>query len=223
MLMPRAQIAPNEYYHIFNKTINNQTAFLDNMDYCRMLLYILLFQSPLIIQKICRETEYFRKYNKFNNERINLEEIAKERTIELVSFTVMPNHFHLLCRELKEGGISLYLQRIENAFTKYFNTRYERKGYLFQGPFQSVHIENNDQMLYLSTYIHRNQRELSQWKNKEHLYPWSSYYDCVEKNRWDKLLKPEIILEQFSNQKDYRNFVESSIAKISPDEKLFLD
>ena len=62
------------------------------------------------------------------------------------------------------------MQRILNAYTKYFNAKYKKTGHLFQGPFKAVHIERNEQLLHLSAYIHRNPREIKGWKNREHLY-----------------------------------------------------
>ena len=77
----------------------------------------------------------------------------------------------------------------------------------------AINIENNNQLLYLSTYIHRNPREILEWKNKEHIYPWSSCQDFTVKNRWGNLLERNIILKQFSNKKEYLNFIKSSPAK----------
>ncbi len=148
--------------------------------------------------------------------------IINNKTVELISFTFMPNHFHITACEVKEGGISKYMQRAQESYTKYFNAKYGKSGHLFQGPFQIVHIENNEQLLHLSAYIHRNPREINQWKNKENQYPWSSYQDYVNENRWGELLKREIILSQFSNIKEYEEFVETSGAKLELDEKHFI-
>ncbi len=71
----------------------------------------------------------------------------------------------------------------------------------------------NDQLLYLSTYIHRNPRELPGVAGSEHQYEWSSYRDYLGPNRFGKLLDPSIVLEQFSTVDEYRAFVDSSLAK----------
>src|SRR3989344_9566821 len=88
---------------------------------------------------------------------------------------MMPNHFHLIVRGLEIGGIARYMQRVLCAYTKYFNTKYEKTGHLSQGPYKAVHIEDDRQLLYLSSYIHKNPKELNGWKNREQFYPWSSY------------------------------------------------
>lgn len=137
----------------------------------------------------------------------------------------MPNHFHILIREERENGIIQYMQRSLNAYSKYFNTKYEQSGHLFQGPYKIVHVKDNEQLLYLSAYIHRNPCGLKKWNNKEHVYPWSSYQDYTSKNRWDNLLERDIILEQFSSISEYGNFMETSGAKIlnNTDQETLID
>jgi putative transposase len=216
--MRKIKIAPGEYYHIFNRGNNKQKIFLDKRDYIRFLFLILYFQSPSIFYNIGRQVTYFIKNNFFGISKNNDSEVVKKRYVELVNFVLIPNHFHLIILEKEEGGISRYMQRILTAYAKYFNEKYEKSGHLFQGPFQAVHIEDNNQLLYLSSYIHRNVRELKEWKNKEHLYMWSSYQDCSNKNRWGELLKHEVITEQFSNQKEYKDFVDSSPAKLESED-----
>lgn len=151
------------------------------------------------------------------------EEVAKKRTIELVTFCIMPNHFHIIIKEFEEGAIAVYMQRILTAYAKYYNIKYEKSGHVFQGPYQAVHIENDRQLLYLSTYIHRNPREISRWFNKEDQYQWSSYQDFFEKNRWDRLLIPGIVLDQFKDKKEYHEFVRTSPAKVFEEELPYLN
>lgn len=215
--MPRAILAPDELVHVFNRGVNKQVIFLDQADYARMLFHILLFQSPLPIHNVGRSVAQFRK--DFSLAHISdIQDRLSSRTVELVAFVLMPNHFHLVVKELKEGGTSLYLQRIEIAYTKYFNIKHDRSGYLLQGPFQSVTVDDNAQLLHLSAYIHFNPRELKNWKHKERFYPWSSYLDFVGENRWGGFLSRGIILEQFKGPAEYKDFVETSGVKSSEED-----
>jgi putative transposase len=222
--MRKTRITTGEYYHIYNRGNDKQDIFLEERDWIRFLFLILYFQSPVIFYNISRPVSSFVRHRVFNISTDEIEKIIKSRNVELVGFALMPNHFHLIVHEFKEGGISQYMQRVLNAYTKYFNAKYKKTGHLFQGPFHSIHIEDNEQLLHLSAYIHRNPREIKQWKNKEHQYPWSSYQDLIAQNRWGNLLNHKIITGQFSNPKEYEDFVETSGAKTKPkidlDEKL---
>lgn len=225
MTTRKVPFVPEEFFHIYNRGNNKQLVYRDTRDYIRFLFSILYFQSPVSFEQISRQVAYFEKHGKFNVDPVTEEKIAKSRSVELTHFVLMPNHFHLLVQEKKEGGISKYMQRILIAFTKYANQKYKNTqvGHVFQGAFKAVHQAENNQILYLSTYIHRNPRSLQEWKNKEHLTPWSSFQDYVSENRWGKLLKTDFILDQFENKKDYRDFVDTSTAKNSEHEDEIVD
>jgi len=205
--MRKEKIALGEYYHIFNRGNNKQDILFDQQDWTRFLITMLYFQSPTSISNIGRQVSYFIKHQTFNIT------VPKDRIMELISFVIMPNHFHFILHEIKENGISNYMQKVQSGYAKYFNKKYNRSGHLFQGSYKLVHIKNDEQLLYLSAYIHRNPRELKKWKDEEDKFPWSSYQDFFQKNRWGNLIKPQIITEQFSSPEKYKEFVKSSSAK----------
>ena len=213
--MPNAIIVPDEHYHIYNRGHNKQTLFFDRMDYVRMLFYLLFLQAPIPTYNTSRMVGSYLKKGYFSTSKKFSDDVLKNRSVHLEAFALMPNHFHLTVHELTERGISEYLRKVEIAYTKYFNIRYKRFGYLFQGPFQSVHVETNEQLLHLSAYIHHNIRDISQWKRKEDLYPWSSYQDYVHENRWDELLDTSVIMSQFKKPEEYKDFVKTSGTKES--------
>ena len=218
--MRKVRFAPGEYYHIYNRGNNKQNIFRDERDRWRFLFLILYLQSLISFIHVTRFVNYFVQHRVLDKSTMKPE----EKHVEVVGFCLMPNHFHLIIHELKEGGISRYMQKVLNAYTKYFNTKYESSGHLFQGPFQAVHVRDNEQLLYLSAYIHRNPRELKGWKNKEYTFFWSSYQDYVGENRWGKELESDIILKQFSGRAEYKTFVEESGAKENDfGEELLLD
>jgi len=206
-------IVPGEYYHIFNRGNNKQNIFKDDRDKVRFLFLILYFQSTVNFPQIGRSVSHYVKHRVFDISDKTIKNIVKNRYVELINFTLVPNHFHLTVYEKEESGIARYMQRVLNAYTKYFNTRHKQSGHLFQGPYKAVHIKNDRQLLYLSTYIHRNQREIKKWRNREYLYPWSSFKDYIKENRWGELLQPNIITERFKNGKEYKKFCDSSPAK----------
>lgn len=213
------KLAPFEYYHLYNRGVNHQQTFFDERDCARFIFLILHKQSPSVsTTQVSYYIPGFFRQHEWSTTDTTIMKIVGTRSIELINFCLMDNHFHLTVRELKEGGISKYMQRIGNAYTKYFNSKYRRKGHLFEAPFKAVHVKNNVQLLHLSAYIHRNPREVRGWRGKEKTYPWSSLGDCIEKNRWGRLLSPDVILGQFgkgpeNQQRGYKKFVETSTTK----------
>lgn len=200
-----------EYYHVFNRGVGKRSIFIDDRDRWRFLTILFAFQGDVSFPQVGRLI-YFVKHRMFDNEIFR--EVGKRQRIQLINFCLMQNHFHCVLEEHTEGGISRYMQRVLNAYTKYFNERHQWVGHLFQGKFKSVHINRNDYLLYLSAYIHLNPRELKGWAGKEAKYPWSSFQDFVGENRWGTFLKPDIITEQFTSRDEYRTFVEETPAKL---------
>ena len=115
------------------------------------------------------------------------------------------------------------MQRTLNGFARYTHTRYGKVGHVFEGPFKAVHIEDNNQFLYLSAYVHKNPKELKEWRKQWERYPWSSHQDFVGNNRWGELLSRDIILKQFKDSKEYAKFVKTSTAKETFDNELLID
>ena len=208
--------APGEYQHIFNRGMQKQPIFETDRDRLRFLFLILTFQGEAVIKNVSREVEQSVQSSTLHIGDKLREEILKDRMVELVLFCLAPNHFHIVVRELVDDGISKYMQRILTAYTKYFNTRHEKSGHLFQGSYKSVHIEDDRQLMHTSAYIHKHPSEMSGWLGREDKYPWSSYQDCIEENRFGELLLTDVITERYIKDKgisSYRKFVASSPAK----------
>ncbi len=137
----------------------------------------------------------------------------------------MPNHFHLLIKQLTKEAIIDFMRALANSYVRYFNEKYERVGALFQGAYKGVLVDNEVYLLHLTRYIHLNPLELNpkevppvdRWHLKEILekYPYSSYGDYLGR-RHTGWVHPEEILAFFkttqrTNLKDflsYQSFVE---------------
>ena len=117
----------------------------------------------------------------------------------------MPNHYHLLVKQLEDKGISEFINKVFNSYTKYFNTKHNRVGPLLQGQFKAIRIGYDEQFIHVSRYIHLNPitsflvRDLRD-------YPWSSYQDFIGLRK-DKLCNKSPIMSFFKSSKKYEEFV----------------
>lgn len=211
--MERVQTTPGEYYHIYSRGNNKNDIFFSDKDKVRFLFVITHLQSPYIFNNTSRVVVPYMQRLSLHIDQETVKEIVQHRYVDLINFVLMPNHFHLLVCERQENGIAQYMRKTLTAYAKYINTKYERSGHIMQGPYRIVHIKDNEQFLHLSAYIHRNPRDLREWRNREHNYPWSSYQDFIGTNRWGELLNTNIIHEQFEDKEEYRRFVETSGTK----------
>ena len=215
-----------EFYHIYNRGVEKRNIFLNDSDRWRFLTLLLVLQGDNLVPQIGRLVPHVKHLVLDKQLDMDKNDIFKDilstRQVELVCFCIMLNHFHLILHEIKEGGISSFMQRLGDSYTKYFNMKYERSGHLFEGVFQSRHIDQNEYLTYLSAYIHMNPRELRAWHNKESQYPWSSFQDYEKKNRWGQFLNPSIVTNQFQ-QEEYRNFVTESNIKNTVEDEYLID
>ena len=135
----------DNFYHIFNRGVEKRQIFLTERDYERFLqtLYYYQFSGP--------KPKFSNKY-RFKNKEFD----KNPKIVDLLAFCLMPNHFHLLIKQLEDGGTQEFLSKIANSYTKYFNTKHKRVGPLFQGQFKAVLIESDEQLIHVSRYIHLN-------------------------------------------------------------------
>ena len=132
--------------------------------------------------------------------------------IELLAFCLMPNHFHLLIKQLDEQSLKSFMTSLITRYSMYFNKKYDRVGSLFQGVYRAVLINDDKYLLHLSRYIHLNPSKLT----KDLISAHSSYGDYL-RTRQSSWIKPDFILKQFDNKVDiafkkinsYKNFVEN--------------
>ena len=206
--MRNIKIAHGEYYHIFNRGMSKQTIFHDNTDRARFLFLILYFQSPVILQNISRSVKEFVKHSVFN---IDKQEIIKDKFVELTSFCLMPNHFHLLLRQKKENSISKFMQKLGTGYTMYFNQKYERVGSLFQGRFKAILVDRQAHFIHLPFYIHLNPLEIYRGStslistmNFLENYRWSSFPDYIGKKNFPSVTSREFLSEFFKGSENYK-------------------
>jgi len=124
----------------------------------------------------------------------------------LMAYCIMPTHFHLLLQQESDGGIQILLRKTSSSFAHYFGIKHEMHGHIFEGNFKAVHIENNEQLLHVSRYIHLNPVTAYMVENPQ-VYSHSSYRNYIDKTQSGLPVEPKLVLEQFRSRKGYERFV----------------
>ena len=102
-----------------------------------------------------------------------------------------------------EKGIEKFMQRLGTGYTMYFNEKNKRSGSLFQGKFKSKHINSNEYLLQVSSYVNLNNYDKNGLVKKHlSLSSWTEYTQSTVVNLCDK----SIILDQFKFRDDYKEF-----------------
>lgn len=214
--MMRDKLITDEIYHIINHGIENRIVFQNKRDYVRFLLTIIECNSADSIER--------NRYRRINNKK-DKNTILNNPLVEIFAIVLMPNHFHIGVKQLKDGGIAKFIQRICGSYAKYFNIKNNRKGPLFIGHYKSIHVKTDSQIRHLITYIHANPLDLimPSWrigkiKNTENAdkflkkYQWSSYPLYSGDDGLDlisQIIKPDIAKIFYYKKEDYFEAIRS--------------
>jgi len=149
---------------------------------------------------------------------------SRDKLVEVLAFCIMPNHLHLLVRQLKDKGISKFMAKLGTGYGGYFNRKYNHQGHVFLRQFTAVHIENEEQLKTVFVYIHTNPISLIEpkWKEKGienskkaikflEGYKWSSYLDYIGKKNFPSVTDREFILKIMGDKQGCKEFVEGWI------------
>ncbi len=152
--------------------------------------------------------------------------------VKILAFVLMPNHFHLLAKEIQEGGTAKFMQKFGTGVTNYFNTRHKESGALFQGSYKAKLVDEDMYIKNLSVYI--------QVKNSFELYPgglgkaigefdeayertindpYNSLADYAGK-RESPIIDRDILGELFTTPEEYKEFARDAMLARNIDESL---
>ena len=184
----------NEIYHVFNRGVEKRSIFLSPGDYERFLMVLNYYQHG-------GPKPRFSQLSRFQDLKID----ANKKIVEIVCYCLMPNHFHLLIRQLKKTGVSEFMRKVSDSFTRYFNTKHDRIGSLFQGAFKAIRIESDEQLIHVSRYIHLNPLVSILVKDLKD-YLWSSYLDYIGKN-FGGPCNNRAVMDFFNSKEEYGQFV----------------
>lgn len=199
----------NEFYHVYNRGVDKRIIFQDTSDYHRfiLLLYFCNSNKPVDSREILTEGRTFGDLFYID---------IGEPLVAVGAWCLMPNHFHVLIKELTQNGITKFIQKVTTGYSMYFNKKYKRNGTLFQGKFKSEHATDDNYLKYLFSYIHLNPIKLlkgeSKWKEEGiqnldsalkflETYQYSSLSSYMKDNSiYQNILQKDEFPLYFSNQ-----------------------
>ena len=128
--MPKRKnyLITNGIYHVVARGIEGKDIFNDVKDYLRAIYNLFEFNDINLTQWRYRQLYGKRHYE--DGDRSNLIKRERDLVVEVLAFCFMPNHVHLLLKQIKEGGITKFMRKFGTGYANYFNKKYERQGYL---------------------------------------------------------------------------------------------
>jgi len=199
-----------EFYHVLNRGVQKSDIVKDDFDRLRFVHSLFIFNDS--------------NYTNPNHRLKNYSKSAKERN-ELVyihAWCLMDNHYHLLLSPVDDDltKISLFMKKLNMGYAKYFNEKYNRSGYLWQGKYKKIHIERNAHFIYIPYYIHLNPLDYSmpEWRKglvKNLLaaekflskYRWSSHLDYSGESNFPSVIYSENLSKILETPNDYKKSI----------------
>ena len=187
-----------DYYHVLNRGFEKRRIVDDDSDRLRFVHSLYVFND--------------RNYVDSNHRIRNFHKPASERDILVYihAWCLMDNHYHLLLSPVDDDlkNLSMFMKKLNMGYAKYYNERHDRSGYLWQGRYKKVVIENNAHFIYIPYYIHLNplDKKYPEWrsgtisKNRVrsalsdlHSYRWSSFQDYSNQKNFPSLLYNKVL------------------------------
>jgi len=196
----------NTIYHLYNRGIDKKDIFRDDQDYQSFIF---------LLQRYLSSTPKNQPF---------IKDKSLYGQITLLAFCLMPDHFHLLVKQITNTAIASLAKKVCTNYAMYFNKKYKRSGSLFDGRYRAVVVDNPEQLLHLSRYIHLNPHLSGLFTVLEYEYSSYPYFLGNKKADW---INPQIILDYFNRNKigfTYQEFISRYIKEESAlDQSLVLE
>lgn len=186
---------PQYFYHVFNRGAYKNKIFLNEQDYetfTEILTYYLKYPTA----------KHFSYKNKTENPYVKVPNLGID-SVRLIAYCLMPNHFHFILKQMPSAtdktGISNLMRRVMITYSMYFQYKYNHTGTLLQGRYKNVIVDTDEQLLYLSKYIHQNPSKLVKNLSTYLYFSLPIYLKISKPDKSNKWLHPEYIFKLTSN------------------------
>lgn len=150
-------------------------------------------------------------YSHFTEKMIDY---SQKQKVDILAYVLMPTHFQLLVFQRSSIPLNKFMQSLLVSHVRYYQKKYKSSGHLFRARFKAEIIENKEDLLQLSRFIHQMPLKAVNNFSDAYLnsYSYSSYLEYAGK-RDNPHIDSQLILTYFSkNNKNlsYKAFIQSS-------------
>ncbi len=185
-----------DLYHVLNRGVEKRDVVLNDDDRMRFVRSLYIFNDITNAPNSVSQPKQWEK----NTQRENL--------VYIHAWCLMNNHYHLLLSPVDDDvkNISKFMKKLNMGYAKFFNEKYDRSGYLWQGKYKKSLIDRDAYFEYIPYYIHLNPLDYTAYdwrrgtvssssKSVEQLdiYRWSSYLDYSGSKNFPSLLYTDLL------------------------------
>lgn len=150
-------------------------------------------------------TPIFRSDENYHFLLRRISQYVESMQVAVIAYCLMPNHYHFVLRQDGEIPLGNFIQAVFNSYTKAFNKMYDRRGTLFEGPFRAIAVDEEEYLIHLCRYVHRNPQEAGLVTNPNE-WPYSNYLEWIGQCG-GTLVDREFVCSRFAAPQAYIQFV----------------
>lgn len=139
--MPRRNTRSREHlgpHHVYNRASRGRAVFRDDEDRDAFL--------GILASRLNR--------TKFASERHK--RAAQLLSVAVSSYCLMTTHFHLIIWQQEDEALRRLMQSVLTTYVRAYNRKYNQHGPLFNGPYRSLPVTNDQQLRWTTAYVHAN-------------------------------------------------------------------
>lgn len=219
--------------HVFNRGNRKQEIVRDDRDRWHFLQALYYFNDEYEPHRLFREL--YDIWGRDSHTRIDRPGTwpSRQPIVDVLAFTLMDNHYHLILQETRDGGVTKFMRKIGTSMTNRFNTRHKETGRLFQGPYKARRVDDDNYLRYLNVYVHiKNVCELYKGgiagalRNFDDAflfavsYPYGSLGGYAGNGvQAQKIISPGMLKDQFAKNMEFKEFARNCLEYMHFDER----
>ena len=195
-----------DFYHVLNRGVNKQPIVQTDDDRMRFVRSLYVFNDANLAPNGITQSKLWSDLKR-----------QRQPLVHLHAWCLMNNHYHLLLSPVDDdpANTTLFMRKLNMGYAKFYNSKYERSGYLWQGRFKRILINKDVHFEHIPYYIHCNPLDyrFSQWRSGNIMnvsaaleyfnkYRWSSYLDYQGVHNFPSLLYPQLLQDTLVSQKN---------------------
>lgn len=145
-----------KFYHLRNEGIERRIMFSSQEDFDRFEAYLYLLNAV--------ESQRAANFFVGGREREIFTSARGENLVAIGAYSFLPQEFHILATPLVENGIGKFMQKLQTAYTMFYNKKYQRSGRLFHSAYRASELNTDDALKRAFSFIHLNPASLFDMK-----------------------------------------------------------
>ena len=159
-----------QFYHVLNRGVEKRNIVEDDGDRVRFVTSLFTFNDRAPTPNVVTQSAQWHDVTR-----------TRDPLVHLHAWCLMDNHYHLLLSPVADSreNLFLFMKKLNTGYAMFFNEKYKRSGYLWQGRYKRKEVSNDAYFNWLPYYIHLNPLDFSypEWRS-------GNVTDCQKALKW---------------------------------------